>query len=341
VLAKVGNVQKEEPLETSKEICKIDDDDVGTLTEVLLKPFKNLLGHRFTHHSSLEKHEMNNCAKAIFEKKEKLLAKGREIAQRLYAKSNHPNIKAGDLCIALIDDVEIEGEMTQALCILKSESVVPFLSISNRDGDLELCTEHGINPEKIDKGCLVLNHFPKKGYYVLTFDRSGETRFWFRDFLGVQAVPDAAFLTNAYANMAVSFMEQEQPKKSGKPEEGCAAAHEALDFFEKKEQFDLREFEKEVLKTPDAVARFANHRAQVEEEQGQPLEDSFAISKKDVTKAKRKIGAVMRLDSGVEIHFKPLFATQKEPVLERGFDEAKGLKFIKVYFHKDLTSEEG
>ena len=40
-------------------------------------------------------------------------------------------------------------------------------------GDLRITTEHGIDPEKIDKGCLILNSHEKTGYYVLTFDRAG------------------------------------------------------------------------------------------------------------------------------------------------------------------------
>ena len=191
VLAKVGHPQREEPLETSKEVFKVGDEDKEALTSIFLKPFKNLAAHRFNHHSSLDQHEMNVCARAIFENPESLLEKGQEIAKRLYSKSNHPNIKSGDLCISLIEEIDVDGQLTQGICILKSESVVPFLSISTRDGDLHLHTEQGINPEKIDKGCLILNHLPGKGYYVLTFDRTGsDSRFWVRDFLGVVPITD-------------------------------------------------------------------------------------------------------------------------------------------------------
>jgi hypothetical protein len=31
-------------------------------------------------------------------------------------------------------------------------------------------------------------------------------------------------------------------------------------------------------------------------------------------------------------------AEKPESVLERGFDEARGMKFIKVYFNEDLTA---
>jgi hypothetical protein len=349
VLAKVGHPQRDEPLETSKEVFKVAEDDQEALTALFLKPFKNLIAHRFHHHSSLDHHEMNGCAKTIFESPDSLYEKGCEIARRLYSKSNHPNIKSGDLCIALVKDIDVDGQLVQGICILKSESVVPFLSISTRDGDLHLHTEQGINPEKIDKGCLILDHLATKGYYVLTFDRSGtDSRFWVRDFLGVLPISDPSFLTKNYTNMAVAFMEKEKKERKGAPQDAAAddegppwdtsgAGQEALTYFEGKENFSLHEFEDEVLKTPDAKARFAEHRSKVEEEQGHRLEESFAISKKDVSKAKKKLtNSVMKLDTGVEIRLKPSAVAKADQVLEHGFDEGRKMKFIKVFFNEDL-----
>lgn len=348
VLAKVGHPQRDEPLQTSKEVFKILEADQETLTAIFLKPFKNLTAHKFSHHASLDQHEMNAYSAAIFASEDGLLEKGCEIAKRLYAKSNHPNIKSGDLCISLIKDVEINGEMTSALCILKSESVVPFLSISTRDGDLELHTEQGINPERIDKGCLILNHLPQKGYYVLTFDRSGaDSRFWVRDFLGVVPITDSPFLTNKFAGMAVSFLEKEKKDKKAEksepksddapPWEEASAVRDAISYFEEKEQFSLQEFEEQVLKTPEVKAKFAEHRAKIEEESGHKLEESFEISKKDVTKAKKKLKTVLKLDTGAEIRLKPDLAAKPGEILEHGFDEARKMKFIKIYFNEDTA----
>ena len=356
VLAKIGHPQRDEPLQTSKKVFEVGDGDQGTLTSLFLKPFKSLAGYRFSHHSSLDQHEMNQCAKAIFETPEGLLEKGCDIAKRLYSESNHPNIKSGDLCVALVENAEVNGDLVQGICILKSESVVPFLSISTKDGDLHLHTEQGINPEKIDKGCLILNHQSKKGFYVLTFDRSGsDSRFWVRDFLGVVAITDSPFLTNKFANMAVAFAkEDEKAKKKERKEEreeqqavdesddapppweSASVAKDAMSYFEEKEQFSLQEFEEQVLRTPEAVEKFRKHKEKVEEEQGQRFDESFEISKKDVSKAKKRISTVVKLDTGVEIHVKAGFADQEEPVLERGFDDEKGMKFIKVFFNGEL-----
>jgi 37-kD nucleoid-associated bacterial protein len=346
VLAKVGHPQRDEPLQTSKEVFKIADEDQETLATIFLKPFKNLTAHRFSHHSSLAQHEMNAYAAEVFAADDGLLEKGCDIAKRLYAKSNHPNIKSGDLCISLIKNIEIDGEITQGLCILKSESVVPFLSISTRDGDLELHTEQGINPEKIDKGCLIVNYLQTKGYYVLTFDRTGsDSRFWVRDFLGVVPISDSSFLTNKYSSMAVAFLEKE--KKAAKettptaddapPWDASSAARDAITYFEEKQNFSLQEFEEQILKSPEAKAKFAEHRSQVEEEQGQRLDDTFEISKKDVSKAKKKISTLMKLDTGVEIRLKPAVAAAPDQFLEYGFDEARKMKFIKVFYCEDLA----
>ena len=336
-LAKVGNPVREEPLQTSKQAFDVDEEEREVLTPLFLKPFRNLMAHRFQHHSSLDKHEMNQLAGAIFAAPSRLLEHGTDIARRLYSKSNHPNIKSGDLCLSLIDDVEIEGRMTNALCILKSETVMPFLSISAEDGDLKLHTEEGINPEKIDKGCLIINHWPEQGYYVLTFDRSGgESRFWVRDFLGLQAVPDSAFLTSTYAELAMAAVRQEL-EPTAPPEVSGRAAGEVVAYFDEHENFDLQEFEERVLKTPEAVAHFAGERQKLEEERGQPLQTNFEISPKDVKKVKKQAQAVVKLDTGFEIHIKPEVVSGAEWLLERGEDDAKGMKFIKLYYNEDVS----
>lgn len=92
-----------------------------------------------------------------------------------------------------------------------------------------------------------------------------------------------------------------------------------------------------MLKSPDTIARFGEHRARAEDEQGQPLETSFEISRKDLAKAKKRIAAVLKLDTGVEIHIKP-GAAESNPLLERGFDDQKGMRFVKVYYNKDLSA---
>jgi predicted DNA binding CopG/RHH family protein len=339
VLAKVGNPARDEALQTSRQVFRVAEEDQELLAAIFTKPFRNLTGQRFHHHSALEKHEMNACCRAVFADDETLLERGCEIAQRLYSKSNHPNIKSGDLCVALLEGVEGNGEVTRAICVLKSESVTPFLSISARGDDLELSTEHGINPEKIDKGCLVLDRFGAKGYYVTTFDRAGaESRFWVRDFLGVVPISDPALLSQKVAEMAVTAASSAADGDDDAPPWAAnRAAGEALAYFDDKKTFSLAEFEEQALRTPEARAKFAEERRRIEEDEGVEFEDHFDISKREVSKAKRMATSVMKLDTGVELRVKPQALEADEPVVEHGHDEARGMKFVKIFYHRDLA----
>ncbi|MEM1085018.1 MAG: nucleoid-associated protein [Verrucomicrobiota bacterium] len=341
VLAKVGNPSRDEPLKTSKKVLQVGEDDQPLLSSIFLRPFRGLgmQGQRFHHHSSLEKHEINACAAAIFGEEDGLLERGCEIAKRLYSKSGHPNIKSGDLCMALIEGIVVEGEKKRALCVLKSESVTPFLSILDRDGDLRLSTEQGINPEKIDKGCLILDHFAAKGYYVLTFDRAGnESRFWVRDFLGVVPISDAGLMTKKVAELAMSAVSGAGPTvdDDSPPWEVNAPAQEALAYFDGRKKFSLQEFEEQALRTPEARERFAAERRRLEDDEGVRVEDAFEISKRDVAKAKKGMKSLLRLDSGVEIKLKPKVVEKPDAVLEKGYDEERGMRFIKVFYKEEI-----
>ncbi|MCU0794565.1 MAG: nucleoid-associated protein [Akkermansiaceae bacterium] len=344
VLAKVGNPSRDEALQTSRQVFEVDEEDQGLLTSIFTRPFRSLQGQRFQHHSALEKHEMNQVARGLFADASALLEQGQAIAARLYSKSNHPNIKSGDLCVALIEGLKWEGEPKRALCILKSESVTPFLSISTRDGDLELHTEQGIHPEKIDKGCLIVEHFEEKGFYVLTFDRAGhESRFWVRDFLGVVPIADDNLFSKRVAEMAVSVATAEATeaaKSAGDdapPWEVSKAANEALSFFDGKKKFSLQEFEEQALRTPAAREKFAAERRKLEEEEGVKIDDEFAIAKREVTKARKLIKSVMKLDTGVELRLKPQVAAKPDEVIEHGHDEERGMRYVKVYYRKDYA----
>ncbi len=343
VLAKVGNPSRDEPLQTSKQVFEVDADDQGLLSGIFTRPFRSLQGQRFQHHSALEKHEMNQVAKTVFAEPGSLLENGQAIATRLYSKSNHPNIKSGDLCVAMIEGIKWDGVTKRALCILKSESVTPFLSIATKDGDLELHTEQGIHPEKIDKGCLILEHFEEKGFYVLTFDRAGnESRFWVRDFLGVVPIADDNLFSKRVAEMAVAAVATEPRSEAeggddSPPWESNKAANEALSYFDGKKKFSLQEFEEQALRTPEAKAKFAEQRRKLEEDEGVKLDEEFSISKREVSKARKLMKSVMKLDTGVEVRLKPKVAAEPDGVIEHGHDSERDMRFVKIYYRKDYV----
>jgi hypothetical protein len=82
------------------------------------------------------------------------------------------------------------------------------------------------------------------------------------------------------------------------------------------------------------VAHFEEARARFEQEEGVPLQPAFSIAPKEVKKASRRAGATLKLDTGVEIQLRPESTEAAEPPVERGYDEARGMNFIKVYYNE-------
>jgi len=333
-LAKVGNPSREEPLQTSKTLCHFQDEESELLTNCFLKSFKSLELHQLHHHTSVESNELYGYATAIFDDPESLLEEGANIARHLHAQSNHPNIKAGDLCISLVSDILIAGEKTQALCLIKSESKVPFLQISVVDGDLKLSTQQGIYPDKIDKGCLILNHNKSIGYSVYLFDKSGNTNFWNREFVGAVPVKTDDFLTKRYSELCVDFAQKGLPEEALQ-DERMEVAKRAIDYLSDTEDFTLDEFREVALKDPDTIEQFDLFKDEFEEETGTELEEKFTVSKPEAVKAKKKLRGKMKLDVGVELKFSSGFIDQADMFLEKGFDEEKHMQFVKIYFHKE------
>ena len=335
-LARVGNSSRSEPLLTSRALCQFEEEEADLLTHSFLKSFRALELHQLHHHSDLKQNELFRYAGAIFDRNDSLLEHGASIARHLHAKSNHPNIKAGDLCIALIDDVVAGGESVQALSIVKSESTVPFLQISERDGDLRLTTEQGIYPDKIDKGCLIVNHDRAHGFSVYLFDKSGgNPTFWNREFVGALPVKSDDYLTKHYSKLCVAFAEKGLPD-STMQEERVDVANRAISYLEESDEFDLDDFQTRALETPERIEQFAAFKADYEEEGGHDLEDRFTISKPEAKKARKRLKSRLRLDVGVDIQFSSGFISAADKFLERGYDEERGMEFVKVWFYQEL-----
>jgi len=335
-LAKVGNPLREEALQTSRALCHFEAEDAELLTHCFLKSFKSLDLHQLHHHTALESNELFGYAKAIFDDNAALLEKGALIAKHLYAKSHHPNIKSGDLCIGLLNGLAIGGtEDVQAISIIKSESKVPFLQISERDGDLVLSTEHGIYPDKIDKGCLIVNHSGEDGFWVYLFDKSGgNTHFWNRDFVGARPVKSDDYLTKRYSELCVSFAEKGLPEELGQ-EERVEVAKSAISYLNETEEFDEEEFKAKAFHdAPEMVEKFDEHKAAFEEDSGQTLEPKFTVSKPEAKKAKRRMKSKLKLDVGVELTFSSNFL--HDDLIERGEDEEKGMSYLKIYYYREV-----
>lgn len=334
-LARLGNPLRSGVLQTSKELCHYDASEAELLTHCFLKPFRVMDEHRFHHEVALEQNRVYQYAKAVFSDTGSLLENAAKIAKRLFEKSDHPNIKPGDLCVSVVDGLVVNGKLTSALCIVKCENTVPFLQISVENGDLHLMTHQGIYPDKIDKGCLVFNDQEDEGYSVLVFDKGGaDPLFWNRQFLGVVPRTNDDFLTKRYSELCMEFAKRGLPESTSQ-ESRYQLANRAVNYLVDADEFDRESFESKALKEPKLIDQFQDFKTDYEEDNGFTLDDRFTVAKDIATKAKKRLKGTLKLDTGAEIRFKSDFIDEADTLFEQGFDDARGMRYVKILFNEE------
>jgi hypothetical protein len=130
--------------------------------------------YRLSHITNdLNLNEVFHFAEMIFEEKDDFHLHTKQIAKHLHDISNHPNIKTGEFYCAYFKNVQIEGEVLDAIGLFKSESKEPFLIVEQEQLDFNVnYQETAINIKKLDKGCLIFNTEKEVGYKVVVVDQT-------------------------------------------------------------------------------------------------------------------------------------------------------------------------
>ncbi|MFC3196275.1 nucleoid-associated protein [Parapedobacter deserti] len=260
---------------------------------------------------------------------------GVQVCKHLFEASNHPNIKGGELYVVHLRDVQLEGEVHEAVGVFKSENKEAYLKVSPVQGAFDLGYEQeAININKLDKGCLIINSEPEEGYKVLVIDqtnRQQEAAYWKDDFLGVRLRNDAFNKTGNFLKVYRQFVNEGLDETFNlEKADKIDLLNRSMDYFKDKEAFKQDEFEEEVLGNPQAASLFNTYRQQFEEEYESPLGSHFDISSQAVKKAQATYKSVLKLDKNFHI-----YVHGKREYIEKGYDEEKGLNFYKLFFKEE------
>ena len=75
----------------------------------------------------------------------------KQISKHLYEASGHPKIKPGEVYVAHFRQVQLEGELQEAIGIFKSENKETFLKVFQEDAWFGVEHDEGISLKKPDK----------------------------------------------------------------------------------------------------------------------------------------------------------------------------------------------
>lgn len=333
----VGNKTNGEDLVVSRAALDLPDEDLRA--RLLTWFLGSFTSGEFYHFSATDGDFRHNplyqWASEIFESDASFHMKSVSIAKHLYEVSIHPNIKAGDLFVALFTNVQLDGAQTQAIGIFKSESRRDVLQVHpQKSGHFEVNVQQGIDLEKLDKGCLIYQVDEDEGFRVSIIDRSSksaEAQYWKELFLRVTPVNDEYQATRNVLDIARHFVTDQVPDEFEiSKADQIGLLNKSIGYFKKHEEFNQREFEKEVFEDPDVIKSFRKFENNFREQFNLDREDGFAISAEVVKKQSRVFKSVLKLDKNFHIYIHG-----NRDLIERGVDR-DGRKYYKIYYTQEL-----
>jgi len=333
---RIGNKSEDEFYVLSEKSIAIRDITLSNLLQqYFLSPYAKVNEvYRFIHpNGDLNLNEAYHFAAEIFENGETFHENSKQLAKYLYDVSGHPKIKSGELYVAYFENVQIEGELHDAIGIFKSETKESYLKVfPEQDGFGLTYEQEAININKLDKGCLIFNADKEEGFKVAVIDqRSAEAVYWKDEFLKLKIRNDSFNQTAGVLGVYKSFVtekldEEFEISKADKID----LLNKSLKYFKEKESFDLEEFSNEVIGNTEGIESFKSYKKSFEEEFDQPIPDSFDISGAAVKKQARAYKSVLKLDKNFHIYIHG----DKE-LIEKGFDDDKSMNYYKVFFREE------
>ncbi len=335
---RIGNKAQDEFYVLSEASLQIQDETLkNLLIQYFLSPYEKVNEiYRFFHpNEDLNLNEVYHFAEQIFKDGSTFHENSKQLAKYLYEVSGHPKIKAGELYIAYFENVQIEGDLHDAIGIFKSETKETYLKVYPEEAGFGLSYEEGaINISKLDKGCLIFNTEGEEGFKVAVVDqtnRSVEAVYWKDEFLKLKIRNDNYNQTNnvlgVYKNFVTEKLDQDYDiSKADKID----LLNKSMKYFKEKESFDLDEFSQEVIGNADGIESFKNYKKSYEEEFDTAIQDTFEISGAAVKKQSRAFKSVLKLDKNFHIYIHG-----DKDLIEKGFDDDKAMNYYKVYFKEE------
>ena len=332
IIHHIGNKHHDEKCITSKKELQLTDEQEAFLTKYFLDHFKkNSEAFVFTHAVDIKLNVVMSLADNIFEEEDFIKNSGL-IAKHLYQETKHGAIKSGELFVVLFEDILFEDVISTGLGIFKAERKDNFFTVNSDNGIIEVDIQKGINPQKIDKACLIFNNQYSEGFRVFTYEHNNaDTEYWRNDFLGITTRKDNYQHTKNFLSVCKEFVSEKMPQDYEVTKaDQIDLLNKSIDYFKKNKDFEMKEFTKEVFAEPELIKSFKQFKEEYQDEHDLEIEESFDVSTPAVKKQVRNYKSVLKLDKNFHVYIHG-----DRSKIEQGV-EKDGRKYYKIYFEKEL-----
>ncbi len=329
----VGNKGLGEELTCSNKTIEFKDDFVKeTVLRYLTTPFKTDIYHKFKGKVDTSLNSVANFAEDIFNSRNQMIEHSKGIAACLYNQSMHPKIKGGEFYVCFFKDVMVDGELCDTVGLFKTENKETYLKVYQHMDEFEVECDNGINLNKLDKGCLIFNTEKKSGYKLSIIDTNNKIAecalYWEEDFLNATIKPNAYYHTKNFIDTSRGFCEEILTEANNvKKEDQMMMLNKSTSYFKERDNFNLKDFERDVLVQPEVIQAFNEYRTDFNKRMDLTAIDDFEVSPTAVKKNQKYMRSVVKLDKNFHVYIH-----SRHDMVERGYDEEKALKYYKLYY---------
>ena len=320
-------------LDKQRSLVNHKEMDMGKLDQAFLKDFfikpfsREKSEYTFVHSIDLKYNIIYNTVLDMFQGGD-FVNDSISIYKHLESVSSLPTIKDGDIFIVKIEDVLNGNAYCDAIGIFKIETKNEFIETSvDRNGYLDIRVKTGYTSQKIDKACLIVFTEDMPVGYII--DRSKDTKFWCHDFLGMTIKQTSYNQSKALTSMMEGFIKDKLAKENIMSKcEQIEFVNHYTSLLSRAEVIDLAELQEQVFQDKKLSDMFDEYRKIYEEQENVSFDSRLTLSHSaaNMSKKYRKI----LLDDTVE-----LYLLKTGDFVERGYDDARGKYFYKLFFTKE------
>ncbi|WP_312357247.1 nucleoid-associated protein [Sphingobacterium multivorum] len=334
---RVGNKIRDEFYQLSDSPLNIDEQDNDTrllLMNFFCSPFPpNSIVHRLYHPSeTLELNEVFHYASDFFAGVSNFQETSELLTKHLYDVCNHLKINSGEFYTVHFEGVQFEGEECEALAVYKADKKELYIEASPDQGNYRLNIARAMGLYNLDKAAIILNCEKDQGYKVII---SGGTKdfervYWQDEFLQVKLRNDSNFQTEATIRIFKTFVDGLDEVFEVEKMDKIDLLNKAQAYFKENDTFSQEDFEELVIGSEQAIELFRISKANAEELLDTKIPDDFPLSNAVIKKSKAGFKNTIKLDKNFQIS-----VHGKRELIERGFDDKKGMNYYKVYFENE------
>lgn len=325
VVQRVGNKSNDDGVAFSDSLCQMEGVEEHLLS-LINASFKFDDWKQFYYIDGLEMNPAYRFVTKIFEDENNLVKQSNNLARHLYEQSIHPNIKIGEFYVVLLEGCVIDGVVTNAVGLFKSEVMETVLTVKMEHNHLVLSPQMGMSLKKLEKGCIIFNVEKEQGYKLAVVDNTNpksDAHYWADNFLHVKDCNDDFHQTVKLMDMCTGFVQQ---LKEQSEVDSVIAAKKTAELLKTGETVQVDDLADLLCQNEEQKQAFDTYRQSFEEEHGSFADEISVVSKAASRKPVSRMN-VLKLGNDFEVK-----VLNPDADIESGVDELSGKRFYTLYY---------